>query len=174
MAEAAFLLRFNESVVMSDSIPMTRAGYEKIKAEVDQMENEQMPELARRVAEARSEGDLSENAEYHGARESQGLLQAKINLLKDKLAHASLVDTSRLPKDEVVFGATVVVKDLDFGDEEVFVLVGAGEEDYDAGKILVTSPLAQGLLGKKIGDKVEIPVPAGTMKFQVKQIRFDE
>ncbi|HTM55007.1 MAG TPA: transcription elongation factor GreA [Pirellulales bacterium] len=158
---------------MSDIVPMTRAGYEKIKAELDHMENVELPAIAARVATARSEGDLSENAEYHGARESQGLLQAKINLLRDKLARASLVDPSKLPKGEVVFGATVVVKDLDFGDEEIFVLVGAGEEDYDAGKILVTSPLAQGLLGKKKGDKVEIAVPKGTMSFEILEIRFD-
>jgi transcription elongation factor GreA len=158
---------------MSDLVPMTRTGYDKLKAELEQMENVEMPKLAQRVAAARSEGDLSENAEYHGARESQGLLQAKINLLRDKLARASIVDPSRLPKDEVVFGATVVVKDLDFGDEEIFTLVGAGEEDYDSGKILVTSPLAQGLMGKKIGQKVEIPVPAGTMKFEIVEIRFE-
>ena len=117
---------------------------------------------------------MSENAEYHGARESQGMLQARINLLRDKLARAVLVDTSKLPRDEVVFGATVVVKDLDFGDEESFVLVGAGEEDYDAGKILVTSPLAQGLLSKKVGEKVEIDVPAGKMRFEIIDIRFEE
>jgi transcription elongation factor GreA len=152
---------------------MTRTGYDKLKGELDHMEQVEMPKLAQRVAAARSEGDLSENAEYHGARESQGLLQAKINLLRDKLARASIVDPSRLPKDEIVFGATVVVKDLDFGDEEIFTLVGAGEEDYDTGKILVTSPLAQGLLGKKIGQKVEIPVPAGTMKFEIVEIRFE-
>ena len=159
---------------MSDSIPMTRAGYDKIKAEIEHMENVEMPVIVKRMALARSEGDLSENAEYHGARESQGMLQAKINLMRDKLARAQLIDTSKLPKDEVVFGATVVVKDLDFGDEESFVLVGAGEEDYDTGKILVTSPLAQGLMGKKIGEKVEIPVPAGTMNFEILDIRFDE
>src|SRR5215470_4032595 len=158
---------------MSDMIPVTRAGYAKIKAELEHMEQVEMPAIAARVADARKEGDLSENAEYHGARESQGLLQAKINLLRDKLARATLVDTSKLPKDEVVFGATVVVKDLDFGDEESFVLVGAGEEDYDTGKINVTSPLAQGLMGTKIGQKVEIPVPAGTMKFQIKEIRYE-
>lgn len=159
---------------MSDLIPMTRAGYNKIKAEVEQMEQVEMPAIAQRIALARSEGDLSENAEYHGAKESQGMLQAKINLLRDKLARAALVDTSKLPKDEVVFGATVVVKDLDFGDEEIFILVGAGEEDYDAGRILVTSPLARGLMGKKIGDKAEIPVPKGMMSFEILEIRFEE
>src|SRR5438045_7165547 len=126
---------------MSDTIPTTRTGYEKLKAELERLESVEMPAIANRIAAPRSEGDLSENAEYHGARESQGFLQAKINLLRDKLARASIVDPSRLPKDEVVFGATVVVKDLDFGDEEIFTLVGAGEEDYDSGKILVTSQL---------------------------------
>src|SRR5438132_4881906 len=115
---------------MSERIPMTRAGYNKIKAEVEQLQNEQMPEIEKRIADARSEGDLSENAEYHGARESQGMLQAKINVLRDKLARATIVDTSKANKNEVSFGATVIVKDLDFGDQETFVLVGAGEEDY--------------------------------------------
>ena len=158
---------------MSDIVPMTRNGYEKLKAEVEHLETVEMPVLADRVGAARSEGDLSENAEYHGARESMGMLQAKINVLRDKLSRARIMDTSNLPKDEVVFGATVVVKDLDFGDNEEFTLVGAGEEDYDAGKILVTSPLAQGLIGKKVGDKVEIEVPAGTMNFEVVELRFE-
>ncbi len=159
---------------MTDRIPMTRTGYDKIKAEIYDLENEQMPLIEKRIGAARAEGDLSENAEYHGARESQGLLQAKINMLKDKIAHADIVDTSTLPKDQVVFGVTVKVKDLDFGDTEEFTLVGAGEEDYDSGKINVTSPLAQGLIGKKVGEKVEIEVPAGTNRFQILDIHFDD
>ncbi len=158
---------------MSDVVPMTRAGYNKLKAQLDDMENVQMPLIGERIALARGEGDLSENAEYHGARESQGMLQAKINLLRDKLARGSIVDPSKLPKDEVVFGAKVVVKDLDFGDQEAFTLVGAGEEDYEQGMINVGSPLAQGLLGKKIGDVAEIEVPAGTNRFEIVDIRFD-
>jgi transcription elongation factor GreA len=158
---------------MSDRIPMTRTGYDKIKAELYELENERMPEIEKRIAAARSEGDLSENAEYHGARESQGLLQAKINLLKSKLATAEIVDPSTMPRDVVAFGATVVVKDLDFGDTEEFTLVGGGEEDYDAGKILVTSPLAQGLLGKKKGEKAEVQVPAGVNRFEILDIRFE-
>jgi transcription elongation factor GreA len=159
---------------MSELVPMTRAGYEKLKAELEHLENVEMPVIAARVANARSEGDLSENAEYHGARESQGMLQAKINLLRDKLARANIVNTATVKKDEVSFGATVVVKDLDFGDKEEFTLVGAGEEDYDAGKILITSPLAQGLVGRKIGERVEIQVPAGKMNFEILEIRFDD
>lgn len=159
---------------MSERIPMTQIGYNKIRVEVEHFQNEEMPIIEKRIATARADGDLSENAEYHGARESQGMLQAKINLLKDKLARADIIDTSNLPRDQVAFSARVVVKDLEFDDEETFVLVGAGEEDYDEGRILVTSPLAQGLLGKKLGDKVKIDVPAGTMKFEILEIHFDE
>jgi transcription elongation factor GreA len=159
---------------MSERVPMTRAGYNKIKAELDVLQNEQMPEIEKRIATARAEGDLSENAEYHGARESQGLLQAKINLLTDKLARAAIMDNAKLPKDQVAFGCTIVVKDLKFGDTEEYTLVGAGEEDYDSGRINVASPLAQGFVGKKVGDKVEVEVPAGTNKFQILEIKFEE
>ncbi|NOY29499.1 MAG: transcription elongation factor GreA [Planctomycetes bacterium] len=159
---------------MSDRVPMTRTGFDKLKADLNVMENEQMPVIEKRIAAARAEGDLSENAEYHGARESQGMLQAKINMLRDKLARADIVDTSKLPKDQVVFGVTVKVKDLDFGGDEEFTLVGAGDEDYDVGKILITSPLAQGLLGKKVGEKAEIEVPAGINRFEILELRFDE
>lgn len=159
---------------MSDIVPMTRKGYDKLKAELDHLETVEMPAVSQRVADARSEGDLSENAEYHGARESQGMLQAKINLLRDKLNRSQIIDTSNVARDQVSFGATIVVKDLDFGDEEIFILVGAGEEDYDAGKILFTSPLAQGLVGKKLGEKVTIDVPAGKVKFEILEIRFED
>ncbi|MFH1924065.1 MAG: transcription elongation factor GreA [Planctomycetota bacterium] len=159
---------------MSDRIPMTRAGYDKLKADVAHLEEVEMPKILERIAKARSEGDLSENAEFDGAVESQGMLQRQINVIRDKLSHAVLIDPQKVPKDEVAFGSTVVVKDLDLDDEEEFTLVGAGEEDYAASKILVTSPLAQGLLGKKLGEKVEIEVPAGTMRFEILQIRFAE
>lgn len=159
---------------MSERIPMTQEGYNKIKADVEQMERVEMPVIAEMIAEARAEGDLKENAEYHGQRERQGMLQAKINLLKSKLANATIVDTSKIPKDEVGFGAVVIVKDLDFDDEEEFTLVGAGEEDYDTGKILISSPIGQGLLGKKVGEVAEIEAPKGTIKFEVVSIRYEE
>ncbi len=159
---------------MSDRIPMTQSGYEKLRAEVENMNSVEMPKIAARVAAARSEGDLSENAEYHGARESQGMMQAKINLLADKLARAVIVERPKETNGEVVFGATVVVKDLKFGDEEIYVLVGAGEEDFDAGRINVASPLAQGLLGRKVGETVAIDVPAGTMRMEILEVRFED
>ena len=157
-----------------DSFPMTREGYNRLKKEIDRLENEEMPIIREQIATARAEGDLSENAEYHGARESQGMLQAKINVLRDKLSRASILDPAKMPKGEVAFGMTVVLKDLDCDDEEEYTLVGAGEENYDEGKILVTSPLAQGLVGKKKGEKVEIPVPAGTLRYEILDIRFGE
>ena len=158
---------------MSERIPMTRAGYDKIKADLDQLQNVELPEILERLETARGEGDLSENAEYHGAQESRGLMEARINVLRDKLARSVLIDPSKIPKGQVGFGSTVVVKDLTFDDEEEFILVGAGEEDYDAGKILFTSPLAQGLVGKKKGDRVEIDVPQGKLKFEILEIRFE-
>jgi transcription elongation factor GreA len=159
---------------MLDSVPMTREGYNKLKGEIQRLENEELPAVTEKIADARAEGDLKENAEYHAQRENQGMLLAKINELKDKLARASIIDPSQLPKDEVVFGCTVTVEDLAYGDEEDFTLVGAGDEDYDAGKILVTSPLGQGLIGKKVGDVAEIEAPAGTMKFKIVKIDFAE
>src|SRR6476660_9395478 len=107
-----------------DRIPMTKEGYEKLKAELDRMANVEMIEVARRIATAREMGDLSENAEYHAAREDQGMLQARIDALKDKLGRAYFIDRSNLPSDTVVFGATVKVKDLDLDEEETFILVG--------------------------------------------------
>ncbi|MCH1494494.1 MAG: transcription elongation factor GreA [Rubripirellula sp.] len=159
---------------MVESVPMTRNGYNKIKAEIDRLENQEMPLVTAKIAEAREEGDLKENAEYHAQRENQGMLQAKINELKDKIARATIVDPSTLPKDEVVFGCTVTVEDLAYGDEEEFTLVGAGEEDYNAGKVLVTSPFGQGLIGSKVGQTAEIEAPAGKLKFKILKIEFKD
>ncbi len=158
---------------MHESVPMTREAYERKKKELDRMQNEEMAAVAEKIAAARDEGDLKENAEYHAQREAQGMLQAKINQLRDQLARARIIDTDQVPRDEIAFGATVVVKDLDIDDVEEMTLVGAGDEDYDAGKYLITSPLGQGLLGKKVGDKVEIPVPRGTLRFEILEIRYD-
>jgi len=153
-----------------DRIPMTQEGYQKKKAELDHMQSVKMIEITKRVATAREMGDLSENAEYHAAREDQGILQAKINLLKDELSRAYIVDPASLPKDTVVFGSCVKVKDLDLDEEETFELVGPGDADPNINKILTTSPIGQGLLGKKVGEKADIKVPRGTLRFEVLEI----
>ncbi len=157
---------------MNQRIPMTQEGYSKIKNEIENLESVEMPKIVEKIAAARAEGDLKENAEYHGQREAQGMLQAKINSLKTKLANATIIDMSKVPKNEVAFGATVTVLDMDLEDEEEITLVGAGEEDYDAGRYLITSPIGQGLLGKKVGEVAEIEVPKGKINFKVLDIKY--
>lgn len=157
---------------MSDMVPMTREKYNQLRAEVDTLENVDMPLVTEKIAEARAEGDLKENAEYHAQRENQGMLQAKINQKKQMIANAYIIDPSKQPKDQVALLATVTVKDLDYNDEEEFTLVGAGDEDYDAGKILSTSPVGAALIGRKAGEKVEIDVPKGKLKFEILSIEY--
>ncbi len=153
-----------------ERIPMSREGYEKLKADLDRMQNSEMIEVTKRIATARAHGDLSENAEYHAAREDQGMLQARINALKDKLSRGFIVDPNHVNSDTVAFGSRVVVKDLDLDEEETFVLVGPGDEDYNNNKILTTSPIGQGLMGKKKGEVVEIQVPMGKVRFEIREI----
>jgi transcription elongation factor GreA len=156
----------------ADRIPMSKEGYEKLKAQLDKMQNEDMPRIAEAIAQARGEGDLSENAEYDAQREAQGMLQARINELQGKLALALIVDKSTLPTDRVVFGSKVRVLDLALNDEEDFILVGPGDEDYDQNKILTTSPIGQALVGKKVNEEVEVPIPRGTLKLRILEISF--
>jgi transcription elongation factor GreA len=171
---ALWLLFFGVVSMADDRIPMTKEGFEKKKAQLDHMKNIEMIEIAKRIATARDMGDLSENAEYHAAREDQGHLQARINELENKLSNAIIVDRSSLPTDVIVFGAHVKVKDLDCEDIEIFQLVGPGEEDFSNNKILTHSPIGQGLLGKKIGEIVHIQVPMGTMRYEILEISFQE
>lgn len=153
-----------------DSIPMTRDGYEKKKAELDRLQGSEMLEVTKRVAAARDLGDLSENAEYHAAREDQGMLQARINMLKDQLSRAFVVDKDDLSTDVVAFGTRVKVFDLDMDEEETFELVGPGQENPEKNRILTSSPIAQGLIGKKKGDTAEFQVPRGVIRFKVLDI----
>jgi transcription elongation factor GreA len=151
-------------------IPMTREGYDKLKAELDRLRSVEMIEVTKRVAAARDMGDLSENAEYHAAREDQGILQARINDISDRLSRAIIVDTSALPKDTIAFGSKVKVMDLDLDEEETFELVGPGQENPDRGRILTSSPIGQGLIGRREGETVEIVVPRGTIRFKILKI----
>ena len=159
---------------MVERVPMTQEAYNKRRAEIEDMENVQMPKIAEDIAAARAEGDLKENAEYHAQREKQGLLQARINELKSRLSRAQIVDPAQIPQDEIAFGATVKVLDVELDDEEEITLVGDGDEDYDKGKYLITSPIGRGLLGRQVGETVEIPVPKGTIKFKVLDINYAE
>jgi transcription elongation factor GreA len=155
-----------------ERIPMTREGYEKLRAQLDRMENTEMIAVTKRIAAARDLGDLSENAEYHAAREDQGMLQARINDLRDRLSRAYFVDPSAMVSDQVAFGAAVTVIDVDIELEETFHLVGPGQEDYDQNKILVNSPIGQALLGKKVGELAEFKAPKGVIRFKITSIAF--
>ena len=153
-----------------DRIPMTREGYDKKKKQLDLMNGHEMIELTKRIATARELGDLGENAEYHAAREDQGMLQASINQLKDQLSRADIVAKDTLPTDKVAFGSRVRVVDLDTKEEETFDLVGPGQENPSTNRILTSSPVAQGLVGKKKGETAEIPVPSGLIHFKILEI----
>ena len=149
--------------------PISEAGYAKLREEIRVLDEERIPDVREKVAEARAEGDLKENAEYHGQRETLGMLEAKLNQLKSKLAGCVIVDKSTLPKDVITFGSRVTVKNLDDGDVEQYEFVGPGDEDYaqEVMKILTNSPLASALMGKKAGDKVEYEAPIGVLKYEV-------
>jgi transcription elongation factor GreA len=163
-----------EGFMATDRVPMTRTGFEKKRAELERMESHDMIEITKRVAEARALGDLSENAEYHAAREDQGLLQAKIDSIRDELARAAIIDLSTLPHGTVVFGCLVKIKDLATGKSSAYQLVGPGDEDYEKNKILTSSPRGKGLLGKKIGDIAEVQLPKGLYRYEILDISFPD
>lgn len=152
--------------------PISREGYDKLREEIRLLDEVEMPKVREAIKNARAEGDLSENAEYHGQRETQGMLQAKINQLRSRLASSYIVDRSDMPKGVVTFGSTVTVKDLSDESEEQYEFVGPGEEDYTADpmKILTSSPIAQGLMGKKVGEVAEVEIPTGRIRLEITAI----
>ena len=154
-----------------NAVPMTKEGLDKLRGEVAELE-ERRPKVLLQIKEAREKGDLSENAEYHAAREDLSMLEGRIRELKDKIARAMIVDTSKIGGDTIVFGATVKLLSLADDEEETYTLVGEGENDPLNNRILTTSPMGQALLTKKVGDKVEVPTPKGSLKFKVLEIKF--
>ncbi len=155
-----------------EKVYMSQDGFDKSKKELEEMKMVKRAEIQEAIATAREFGDLKENAEYHAAREAQGMLEAKIRQLEDKLARTEIVDSSNIPTDAVHFGAKVEVKDLDTGDIENYELVGAGDDDPINDKILVSSPFAQAFLEHKVGDEVEVNAPAGVLRFKILKIEY--
>ncbi|MDY9918537.1 transcription elongation factor GreA [Porphyromonadaceae bacterium NLAE-zl-C104] len=149
---------------------MTEEGLRKLKEELVELESVQRPEISRQIAEARDKGDLSENAEYDAAKEAQGMLEAKISQLKNLIANARLIDESAIGTDEVQIMNKVTIKNLKTNKLMTYMLVSESEADLKNGKIAVNTPIAQGLMGKKVGDVAEIKVPSGTMTFEVVEI----
>ena len=149
---------------------MTEEGLRKLQEDIRELESVQRPEISRQIAEARDKGDLSENAEYDAAKEAQGMLEAKIAQLKSLLASARLIDESAIGTDEVRIMNKVTIKNLKTKKEMTYTLVSESEADLKSGKIAVNTPIAMGLLGKKVGDIAEIVVPSGTMTFEIMDI----
>lgn len=149
---------------------LTHEGYEKLRKELEYLQNVKRKELSKAIAEARAHGDLSENAEYTYAKEAQALNEKGIAELEDKLSRTKLIDESAMAKDQILIGAKVKLKDLDSGEELEYALVSEEEADYSSGKISVASPVGESLLGHKENDSVKIKVPAGTLRYKILKI----
>jgi len=153
--------------------PLTSKGSEKLRAELRRLKIEERPRIIQAIAEARAHGDLSENAEYHAAREQQGFIEGRIKHIEHELSHSEIIDVAHLPQtDRVVFGATVHLEDQDDGSEVVFQIVGELEADARHGLISITSPIARALVGKSAGDVVDVAVPGGTRAFEIVAVRY--
>jgi transcription elongation factor GreA len=155
-------------------VPITKKGYAALKAELERLKKIERPKNIKEIEEARGHGDLSENAEYHAAKERQSHIDARIRDLEHKLAEAQIIDTSNLSTEKVVFGATVTVKDVQTETEQRYTLVGPDEGDLKNGKISVQSPVGRALIGKRVGDTVEVKTPAKVVEYEVLNICFED
>jgi transcription elongation factor GreA len=154
-------------------IPITKKGYEQLREELDRLKKVERPKIIAEIAEARGHGDLSENAEYHAAKERQGFIEGRIRELETKLASAQIIDTANLSTNKVVFGATVVLRDLQDKSKKQYTLVGQDESDLKNGKISVHSPVGKALINHSVGETVEIITPAKTVQYEILEIRFE-
>ncbi|WP_422365281.1 transcription elongation factor GreA [Pelagibius sp.] len=157
---------------MSDKVPMTAKGYSDLEEELRYLKTTARPEVIRAIAEAREHGDLSENAEYHAARERQSFIEGRVGELEDKIARAEVIDVSTLDGDTVKFGATVTLVDEDTEAETAYQLVGETEADVKAGRLAITAPLARALIGKEVGDSIEVMTPAGSKAYEILKVQY--
>ena len=155
---------------MVEKVPMTQGGYAALEVELKQRQSVDRPRLVEQIAEARSHGDLSENAEYHAAKEAQSHNEGRIAELEDKLARADIIDVSKLSGDTIKFGATVTLIDEDTEKKAVWQIVGETEADAKKGRISITSPLARALIGKKKGTSVEVVAPGGAKAYEITKV----
>jgi transcription elongation factor GreA len=155
-----------------EKIPMTAAGHAALETELKRLQQIERPRIIAAIAEARSHGDLSENAEYHAAKEQQSLNEGRIAELETQLARADVIDLSKLHGDTITFGATVKLVDEDTDEERTYQIVGDAESDVKQGKIAISSPIARALVGKKVGDQVEVSTPGGGKSYEVLEVRF--
>lgn len=153
---------------------MTKNGYRMLHEELERLRTVERPKNVKDIEEARGHGDLSENAEYHAAKERQGFIEGRIQEIQGKLADAQVIDTSKLSNEKVVFGATVILLDMDTEEEKRYTLVGTDEADLKEGKISVLSPVGKALISHAVGDVVSVRVPAGTVDYEVQEIFFED
>ena len=158
---------------MVEKFPMTADGFKKLKGELEQLKNTHRPKVIRDIAEAREHGDLSENAEYHAAREKQSFIEGKIAELENKISRAEVIDISEIDSSKVVFGATVKVIDLSNNTNHVYKIVGADEADIEKNLISISAPLSRAMINKSIDDVFEVITPNGTKEYQIKSITFE-
>lgn len=153
-------------------VPMTPEGYQKLKEELDRLIKIERPAVIQAIAEARAHGDLSENAEYHAAKERQSFIEGRIQELQAKLAAADVIDPAKINQSKVAFGARVKVIDIDADEEYEFTLVGPDEADVKSGKISISSPVGRALIGKEVGDVAVVKAPARTIEYEIIEINF--
>ncbi len=155
-----------------EKVPMTASGYEALAAELKRRTAEERPRIIQAIAEARAHGDLSENAEYHAAKDQQSHNEGRIAELEDKLSRSEIIDLSKLSGDTVKFGATVTLVDEDTDEKKVYQIVGDVEADVKNGRISISSPIARALIGKSVGDSVEVTAPGGARGYEILKIKF--
>jgi transcription elongation factor GreA len=153
-------------------LPMTVAGFAALEAELKRRQQQERPRIIQAIAEARSHGDLSENAEYHAAKESQSLNEGRIAELEDKISRADVIDVSKLSGNTIKFGATVTLIDEDTESEKRYQIVGDSEAEVKAGKVSISSPISRALIGKKVGDAVEVNTPGGGKSYEIVKIDY--
>ncbi len=155
-----------------NKVPMTISGYERLKEELRWRQQEERPRIIEAISEARAHGDLSENAEYHAAKESQSHNEGRVNELEDLIARAEVIDVTKLSGETVKFGATVVLVDEDTEEEKTYQIVGDQEADVKSGRISISSPIARALIGKVVGDEVEVNAPGGARGYEIVELRW--
>ena len=157
---------------MTNKIPMTPEGHARLSAELRRLKTEERPAVIRAISEARAHGDLSENAEYHAARERQSFVEGRIAELETVIPLVEVVEVAKLSGDQVKFGARVTIIDEESEEEKTYRIVGAHEADMKAGSISLSSPLAKALIGRKVGDSVEVPAPGGARAYEITDVQF--
>lgn len=155
-----------------DKFPMTAGGHTALEEELKRRQQIERPRIIQAIAEARTHGDLSENAEYHSAKEAQSLNEGRIAELEDKLSRAEVIDVSKLSGTTIMFGATVTLVDEDTEEKKTYQIVGENEADVKAGRVSITSPTARALIGKKVGDSVEVNTPGGGKSYEILNVAF--